>query len=100
MDKNGSVRDARRVRDAQGIKEIRTYSVRKDSSGEVTITKTDVKESVAALSESGADEKGNPMESEEKENIKEPADKGTESTKPDKEDEGKSSVSSKNLIFF
>jgi hypothetical protein len=99
VDKNGSVREARRVRDGQGIKEIRTYSVRKDSSGEVTITKTDVKESVPALSESGVDEKDKPTESDEKENVKEPAEKTTDSTKPDKEDEGKSSVSSRNLIF-
>lgn len=100
VDKNGSVRDVRRVRDGQSIKEIRTYSVRKDSSGEVTMAKTDVKESAPPVSESDQGEKDECLESEEKENIKEPTEKGTESTKPDKEDEEKNSVSNGNLIFF
>jgi hypothetical protein len=98
MDKNGSVRDVRRVRDGQGIKEIRTYSVRKDSSGEVPVTKADVKESAHTVSESGVDEEDKCMESEEKENIKELHEKATESIKPDKEDE-KSSVSIDNQMF-
>lgn len=100
VDKNGSVRDVRRVRDGQGIKEIRTYSVKKDSSGEVTMAKTDVKEPAPAVSESDGGEKDECVESEEKENIKEPTEKGTESIKPDKEDGEKNSVSSENLIFF
>lgn len=100
VDKNGSVRDVHRVRDGQGTKEIRTYSIRKDSSGEATMAKTDVKESAPTVSESDGGEKDECLESEEKENIKEPTEKGTESTRPDKEDEEKNSVSSENLIFF
>jgi hypothetical protein len=87
------VRDVRPLRGGQNIKEIRTYSVRKDHSGEVTLAKTDVNESVSAVSESGGDEKDESLESEDKENLKEPTEEATESVKPDKENEEKSSVS-------
>lgn len=87
------MRDVRPLRGGQNIKEIRTYSVRKDHSGEVTLAKTDVNESVSAVSESGGDEKDESLESEDKENLKEPTEEATESVKPDKENEEKSSVS-------
>lgn len=63
------------------------------------MTKASVNESVSTVSESSAGEKDTSMESEEKENLKEPRDKETDSTKPDKEAEEKSSVSSEILLL-
>lgn len=94
MDKNGGVRDGRPLRGGQSVKDMRTYSVKKDHSGEITLTKTDLNESVSAASESGGDEKDESLESENKENIKVPTEEATESAKSDKENEEKSSVSS------
>lgn len=91
VDKNGSVRDVRPVRSGQGAKEIRTYSTRRDPSGEIMMTKAGVNESVPAVSESSGGEKDASVESEEKENLKEPTDQATESAKPGKEAEEKSS---------
>lgn len=54
-------------------------------------------ESVPPVSESSGGEKDASVESEEKENVKEPRDQTTESAKRDKEAEEKSSVSS---VFF
>jgi len=63
------------------------------------MTKADVNESVPAVSESSGGVKDVSVESEEKENPKEPRDKETESAKPDKEAEEKSSVSSEILLL-
>jgi hypothetical protein len=60
-------------------------------------TKAGVNESVPTVTESNGGEKDTSVESEEKENLKEPGDKETESAKPDKEAEEKSSVSSEIL---
>jgi len=63
------------------------------------MTKASVNESVPTVSESNGGEKDASVESEEKENLKEPKDKETESAKPDKEAEEKSSVSSEILLL-
>jgi hypothetical protein len=93
------VRDIRPLRGGQSIKEVRTYSIKKDHSGEITLAKTDVNESISAISESGGDEKDESLESEDKENVKEPTEEATESLKPDKENEEKSSVSIEVLLL-
>jgi len=63
------------------------------------MTKASVNESVPVVSDSSGGEKDASVESEEKENLKEPRDKETESAKPDKEAEEKSSVSSEILLL-
>ena len=63
-------------------------------------TKAGVNESVPTVTESNGGEKDTSVESEEKEILKEPGDKETESAKPDKEAEEKSSVSSEILLFI
>jgi hypothetical protein len=62
-------------------------------------TKASVNESVSAVSERNGGEKDTSVKSEEKENLKEPGDKETESAKPDKEAEVKSLVSSEILLL-
>jgi len=94
------MRDVRPLRGGQGIKEIRTYSVRKDHPGEITVTKTDASDCVPAISGSIGDEKDECLESEEKENVKELTEEAIESAKLDKEDEEKSSVSNEILLLF
>lgn len=98
VDKNGSIRDVRPVRSGQGMKEIRTYSTRKDPSSEM-MAKAGVNESVTAVSESSGGGKDVSVELEEKENLKELADQGGECTKPGKEAEEKISVSSEILLL-
>lgn len=61
------------------------------------MARASVNESAPPVSESSGGEKDASVESEEKENIKEPRDRPTESAKPDKAAEEKSSVSS---VFF
>ena len=63
------------------------------------MTKPGVNESVPTVSEISGGEKDTSVESEEKENLKDPRDKETESAKPDKEAEEKSSVSSEILLL-
>jgi hypothetical protein len=62
-------------------------------------TKASVNESVPTVTESNGSEKDTSVESEEKENLKEPGDKETEPAKPDKEAKEKSSVSSEILLL-
>jgi len=64
------------------------------------MTKAGMNESVPTVGESNGGEKDTSVESEEKEILKEPGDKETESAKPDKEAEEKSSVSSEILLFI
>jgi len=62
------------------------------------MTKASVNASVHVVSGSSGGEKDASMESE-KENVKKPKDKETESAKPEKEAEEKSSVSSEILVL-
>lgn len=63
------------------------------------MTKASVNESVPTVGERSGGEKDATVESEEKESLKEQRNQATESVKPDKEAEEKSSVSSEILLL-